>query len=277
MTKNFKALIMKFFRQSNRFYIGIALNSKEIMKYWIFGAYKQVKDILLPPSCAICGGESLSEQNLCAECFGQISFLPAYKCKKCGFKAEQLNDEMICGDCSHHPPIFDYFYGVSEYDEFSASLISRLKFGDQLYLLPCLSHLMASAFPETEESERKENMIITGVPIYWRRRLKRRYNQSDELARYIARYKNISFIPNLVQRIRYTEPQLGKTGSQRRKNLKQAFRLNKKYENIKNAHVILVDDVMTTGTTLQSVAKILKKQNCTISVLVFARVEGHLY
>lgn len=242
------------------------------MRYWILETYKQVKNILLPASCVICGGESLSEQTLCSECFGQIAFLSAYKCKKCGFKAEQLGEELICGDCHRHPPVFDDFYGVSEYNEFAASLITRLKFRDQLYLVPSLSRLMASVLPIVEE-----NTIITGVPIYWRRRLKRRYNQSDELARYIASYKNIKFIPNLVQRIRYTQPQLGKTGSQRRKNLKQAFKLNKKYEDIRDTHVILVDDVMTTGTTLQAVAKILKKQNCKVSVLVFARVEGHLY
>ncbi len=242
------------------------------MKHWAFETYRQIKNIILPASCIVCASESLSEQALCAECFGKITFLPVYKCKRCGFKAEQLDDKGVCGDCNIHIPAFDSFYGVAEYDAFSASLITRLKFNDQLSLVPSLSRLMASVLPDVEDTA-----IITAVPIYWRRRLKRRYNQSDELARYIARYKNINFISNLVQRTRNTQPQLGKSGYQRRKNLKQAFELNKRYKSLKNAHIILVDDVMTTGTTLQAVAKILKKQNHKVSVLVFARVEGHLY
>ncbi len=234
--------------------------------------YEQIKNILLPPSCPICDGDSLSERTLCTECFNKIAFLPAYKCIKCGFVAEQLGQEAICGNCLMKPPAFDAFYGVVQYDEFSSSLITKLKFYDKLQLVPSMGRLMASVMPDVDEST-----IITGVPMYWRRRLGRRYNQSDALAKQIAQYKEIKFIPNLIYRTRYTKPQLGQSGNQRRKNLRKAFALNKKYENLKATHIILVDDVMTTGTTLQAVAKILKKKNHKVSVVVFARVDGHLY
>lgn len=228
------------------------------------------RNIIFPASCAGCGEQCLSEKTLCANCYNQLSFLSPYKCQQCGYEAEHLMNG-ICGNCIQNPPYFERFYGVVKYDDFSGSLVSRLKFSDHLNIVPILGQLMATSLGDIDP-----NIIITAVPLHWRRRIKRRFNQSAELSRYISKVKNIRYIPNLVQRIKATKPQIGQSGYQRQQNLKNAFRFNHKYSALDKGTILLVDDVLTTGSTAQAVAKILKRQGFSVYLLVFARVEGHL-
>lgn len=230
----------------------------------------ELRNIIFPASCAGCGEPCLSEKTLCAKCYNKLNFLSAYKCRQCGYEAEHLMND-ICGNCLQKTPYFEQFYGVVSYDDFAASLVGRLKFGDHLNIVPIIGQLMAASLDDIEPST-----IVTPVPLHWRRRIKRRFNQSAELSRYIGKAKGLQYIPSLVQRIKATKPQIGQSGYQRQQNLKNAFRFNPKYSTLNKGQILLVDDVLTTGSTAQSVAKILKRQGFSVSLVVFARVEGHL-
>lgn len=238
----------------------------------LYSSLKSLSHVIFPNRCHYCGEEAAGEASFCASCYENLTFLSAYKCRYCGYEAEHLLGD-ICGVCLQQPPPFKGFYGVVKYDEFSASLITRLKFKDRLELVPTLAKLMIMELMEFDDGA---DVIMTAVPLHWRRRVKRRYNQSVELSRYIAKKKKLMYIPDLTQRIRATKPQIGQSGYQRQLNLKKAFRFNPKYQNIKRKQVILVDDVLTTGATSQAVAKILKKTGFEVYLLVFARVDGHL-
>ena len=155
------------------------------------------------------------------------------------------------------------FFAFREGDEFS-KIVYQLKYGGMKQLGIFLGELAVKGLKLKFEKEiLNEFELIIPVPLYKTKYRERGYNQSDYICTGINRYLDIKFVPDLVKRLRYTSTQTKLTREQRIDNMKDAFELNKKYKDqIYGKSIIVVDDVVTTGSTMNEVIKVLKDNGC---------------
>ncbi|MBE6449160.1 MAG: ComF family protein [Alphaproteobacteria bacterium] len=228
-------------------------------------------DILLPPRCLICGEIVYKENGLCAKCFSKINFLSNQSCPICGrpytFPIEDGNT-LICGKCLSKPPVLRGLKAVFAYDDFSKNLILPFKHADRTDLVPYLSKLM---FKRGKEFFEEADCIIP-VPLHWKRKLKRKYNQAALLALNIEKLSQKPCLLSVLSRHRYLTSQKNKTRKERLENIKNAFKV-KDANLIKNKKIVLIDDVYTTGATLNECARVLYKAGAKdVVAVVIARV-----
>lgn len=238
--------------------------------------WQKILNVLLPPRCIKCG-KILSEKNgLCPECFNQINFISAPYCYKCGHPFVKENDlkfaaKQYCGACLQKKRfLFDMQRTAFFYDEASKNLILDLKFRDKTVSAQTLANMLYMAGKDIWEQEPD---LIIPVPIHRLRLIKRRFNQSALLVKYLALRVGVSADYSSLIRRQNTVPQVKLTGTARRKNLRQAFAV--KYpQNIKGKKVVLIDDVETTGSTLNECAKVLRKAGAkAVYSITLARTE----
>lgn len=238
------------------------------------GFLQKIINIILPPRCLLCGN-ILSEHNgLCAECFQKMQFVSEPQCARCGrpFLSETENFAAIhqlCGCClQERRPLFKLRRFVFVYDDFSKNLILGFKFMDKTHFAETLANMLRRAGADIWAQ--KPDLLLP-VPIHRRRLLERRYNQSALLVKYLAKQTGTAADYTALQRVRHTIPQVQLSGSARRNNLKHAFAV-KNVAAVKGRKVVLVDDVETTGSTLNECAKALKKAGAKeIYALTLAR------
>lgn len=182
-----------------------------------------------------------------------------------------MGQGVICKDCISETPEFDNLKYIFSYDDYTGKIIKKFKYSDATYLSKYLVNLLyskANFFDERID-------IITSVPITAKKLRTRKYNQSAILAKYLARRLNVKYNNQLLLKVKETDVQAGLNKKERQKNLKDAFILNPKYQNqITGKNILIVDDVYTTGTTMNECAKTIKQTNadCKIFGLVLARV-----
>jgi ComF family protein len=156
------------------------------------------------------------------------------------------------------------------YDDVARTLVHALKYQDRTDLAPAMGRWMARAGQELLT----EADILVPVPLHWRRGWSRRYNQSGALARIISRQSGVKLASEALRRVRATEQQIGLSRSQRASNVQGAFKVaGDRSADIAGRRVILVDDVLTTGATVDACARaLLRAKAAAVDVLVFARV-----
>ena len=233
-------------------------------------------NMVLPPRCIKCG-QVLSERNgICAECFAKITFISAPLCHCCGRPFAggadvKFGAVQYCGECLRKKRhLFALQRSAFIYDDESKDLILNLKFRDRTATAETLADLLYTAGSDIWKE--KPDLIIP-VPIHRLRLLQRRYNQSALLCGYLARKTGIAADYEALVRQRNTVPQVQLSGAARRNNLKQAFAVAYP-QNIKGKKVVLIDDVSTTGSTLNECAKVLRKAGANaIYSLTLARTE----
>jgi len=207
------------------------------------------RNLLLPQSCYLCGAESVR-----ALCPGCLADLPYYSLENtCICCARPLNrefEEMYCAYCQQSPPFFTQTFPIFSYTYPINHLIIAAKFEQNLTILTLLAELMAQHIDYQQIPD-----ALIPVPLHSKRLRERGYNQSLEMAKIVARQLDIPLATSACERIRYTTPQAQLTGSQRKTNLQDAFRSN----HLKKSwqHIVLIDDVMTTGTTVNELASVL--------------------
>lgn len=156
---------------------------------------------------------------------------------------------------------------VFPYNMISKKLILGLKYGARTDLVPLLGNLMILQGKECIEHAD----ILVPVPLYWKRLMQREYNQAGLLAKYIATKTGKKFVPNALKRIKQIHNQKGLNREERLKNVRQSFAVDKK-KTFEGKRVLLIDDVWTTGATIETCCKILLKNGATeITVLTCAR------
>ncbi len=223
-------------------------------------------DMLMPQPCLFCLDHDGEVQGICDACLADMS-RTRHQCLSCGIEIPQSASQ--CGPCLTVPPHFDRVIADFRYIEPLDQLIHRFKFGQQLYLSRTIAELMLKVrqFPATD--------LCVPVPLHKDRQCDRGFNQASEIAQQLCRMspqpeKPLKTSRNLLVRHQATEAQSGLSRDARHRNLKNAFRVDK--GDILGLDVLLIDDVMTTGSTVNECSRILKLAGAaSVTVWVIAR------
>ncbi len=227
----------------------------------------------LPPRCIKCGKVLNGNDNgLCPECFNEINFISRPYCEKCGrpLDEEPTGCAIYCATCLQELKTpFRYSRSAFRYDDGSKNMILSFKFLDKTENAKLLGSFMYNAGKDIWNNGAD---VLIPVPLHYTRLLKRKYNQSALLCQELSRKSGLPIEYTAVQRHIKTRPQVEFSGSARVKNVKNAFRV--KYpEKIRGKHIVLVDDVMTTGSTLKECALVLQQAGAaSVDTLTIARV-----
>lgn len=230
--------------------------------------WHQLIDFAIPLTCPYCDKIIDSKQILCDECYEKIRFIHGTKCYRCGrpLPLEETDEKILCGTCLEKRPIYDQARSVFIYDDFSRKAILRLKYSDRTDFRRFFVHFMLKAGTDLFE----KTDMITPVPLHWKRKLKRMYNQADVLGELIAYKLNKPYHSRLLIRQKNTIAQERKTAKERLQNVKEAFSINKP-ELVHGKTILIIDDVLTTGATVNACAKELKEQGAkAVYVLTIA-------
>lgn len=228
--------------------------------------------VLFPPRCIACGGGVTSDFGLCADCWRETAFIAGLVCDKCGvpLPGEADGQPVFCDDCMTLARPWNRGRAALVYRDTARRLVLALKHGDRLDLVTPLSAWMhRAAVPVLEPG-----MLLAPVPLHRLRLLKRRYNQSALLSQAVARRAGLDHIPDLLVRTRATPSQEGMGRDARFANLGGALAVNaRRVAGLQGRHVLLVDDVMTSGATLAAGADAcIGAGAAAVSVLTLARV-----
>lgn len=225
---------------------------------------------IYPPQCLSCKTIIGENGNLCPDCWEVIHFISGSKCNICGIPFEyEINEAAICGSCMFKKPSYDCARAVFKYDDASRSLITSFKYSDKIAASDYFAKWIArSASDLIDEAD-----LIVAVPLHRIRLFTRRYNQSSLLANSLAKLTKKPIHHNMLRRTKNTKPQAGMMFKQRILNVRGAFKINAKYADlIKGKNIILIDDVMTTGATIEACAKAIKKAGASkVTALTVAR------
>ena len=209
----------------------------------------RVLSVLLPQECVLCGARS-GDALLCAGCADTLPPLPAPRCPVCALPAP---DGGICGACLKSPPAFDACLAVWRYAFPVDKLIQALKFEHRLALAGFFAAAML-------EGPRPGGDLLIPVPLSPQRLKERGFNQAVEIARPLAQALGIPLRRDDCKRTLETVPQTSLPWKERRRNVKHAFECQ---ADLAGKAVIVVDDVMTTGATLDEFARTLKQQGAS--------------
>ncbi|MGI4818897.1 MAG: ComF family protein [Janthinobacterium lividum] len=235
---------------------------------------RALTDLVLPP-LSYDSAKSVASQGLTSALWSQITFLEDPVCDGCGLPYEHDGGGFgidRCAACLSHPHRFSRARAACLYDEHSRGLILGLKHGDQQQNAALFARwLSRAAAPMLDDVD-----AVVPVPLHPLRLLRRRFNQSAEIARPLARTRGLLYLPDSLKRVRLTASQGGKSGRQRRLNVKNAFAVTGRgVQQIKGRHILLVDDVLTTGATANACAEALMAAGARqVDLAVVAGVRG---
>src|ERR1700719_2304871 len=233
-------------------------------------AAKLALDIALPTLCVACR-EPVDGEGVCASCWAKLSFIAPPYCPRLGIPfVYDPGPGLLSMEAIANPPAYQRARAAVRYDDVARTLVHALKYQDRTDLAPAMGRWMARAGRELLDGA---DMLIP-VPLHWRRAWHRRYNQSGALARAIERQSSVKVRGDVLRRIRPTQQQIGLSKPQRASNVQGAFKVSTlRQSEIAGRRVILIDDVLTSGATVDACARaLLRAKAASVDVLVFARV-----
>lgn len=234
-------------------------------------AGRTVLDFLLPPLCLSCARPVSSPGAVCPHCWTGMHFITRPYCERLGTPFEtDLGPGIISLKAIAEPPVFARARAVVRYDGTGRSLVHRLKYSDRLDLAEAMGGLMARSGAEILQGAD----CLVPVPLHARRLLGRRFNQAGELAKAVARQSGVPARCDLLVRRKSTRSQVGLSMAERARNVTGAFAVpDLRRADLAGKRIVLVDDVMTTGATLNAASRVLKRSGAAeVDVLVFALV-----
>lgn len=215
---------------------------------------KAVINFILPPRCLACSELTVSKGEFCANCWSNFEFIAKPYCFSCGCKLDILIlDNLWCGKCFANNPSYDKARSLLKFNEHSKKIIHAFKYQDKTAVAKTFAKLLCLRYSHDIEGID----LIVPVPMNRFKRLFRMYNPAFLLAKEIAITINKPIKPDMLIKTRWTKSQTSLTKSEREKNLVNSLKFNKKHL-IKNKKILLVDDVLTTGATVNKCSKLLK-------------------
>ena len=227
-------------------------------------------------NCIVCDKE-LKEQSkygLCQECLASIRFIEDKICKKCG--RLQFNEADYCLTCQEHKRNFDFARSCVAYDDVAKEIVRGFKFGGKKYFAKYVANFLIERYAKAFDGVNID--VVIPVPLTKKNRIGRGYNQSWEIAKRFADAVDLTADRDIAAKIKETQEQAKLGGKEREENILGAFEVER-LEAVKNKSVLIVDDVMTTGSTASELARVLKKAKAKeVYLLTFAstkyRLEG---
>ncbi len=237
----------------------------------VFDCMQEAADLFFPRCCIACG-EKLFDRSLrcfCRECRVAIQYLESPVCRRCGVEfAARHYEKHFCGDCLQNFPPYTLARSVVRYSEPVKKLLYRLKYREDSSVLPGIADIVSCY----DISEFEHCDYAVPVPLHIRRLRRRGFNQSMLLAElFFQGIAGFSVRSDILVRKIHTVPQTSLDGAARRKNLVKAFEC-RDTEDVSGKRICLVDDVFTTGTTVEECSKTLLKYGAKeVRILTFAR------
>ena len=239
---------------------------------WLRSLPQALGQALLPSSCALCG--ALCDGAVCRPCHARF-VTPTARCPRCANPVGAADAGRECAACLSRRPAFDATVAAADYCAPLDRLVLQLKFGGTLALAPWCAKMLRDSVLGQRDFVLPH--VLCPVPLGPQRLIERGFNQALEIARPLARDLGIGLRAQLAIRVRETLAQSGVSLEQRRRNLRHAFTLAPDaLAMVRDQHIGIVDDVMTSGHTLDELAALFKRFGAArVSNFVFARTPPH--
>ncbi|MGB5834542.1 MAG: ComF family protein [Thiohalocapsa sp.] len=223
-------------------------------------ALRAATALLFPPTCALCGAPGADGLDICRGCRTDLPVI-RHGCSRCALPLPQDSlpvdgRPLLCGACQRRPPPFDHCHAAYRYEDPLPALVGGFKFRGRLNLLRLLGLLLADSL-RTSGADLPD--AIVPVPLHPERLRQRGYNQALELSRVVGRRLKVSVDDGRCARVLATRPQADLDKETRRKNLRGAFAAT---ANMQGAQVAILDDVVTTGSTVTEMTRVLRRAGC---------------
>ncbi len=232
----------------------------------------QMLGLLFPPVCLACRASQEEEEatRFCLDCTDEFAIFGGPFCNGCGKTLPlPLPAGQQCGTCGPRPRRYDRAVALGPYHGLLRELLLKAKRPPGEAVMRALGQLLGRE--RRPELATHDFDVVCPVPMHWRRRVQRLTNSASGLAEVLARELRVPFADRLMRRRRYTPPQSCLPPSGRKTNVRHAFGLGAGYR-LDGAHVLLVDDILTTGATCNEVASVLKRNGAAeVTVAVVAR------
>jgi ComF family protein len=231
-------------------------------------------DAFLPPQCLACAAPVGEAGQLCAECWRGVDFIGPPQCARCGMPFElDTPAETMCGACLKAPPSYDRARAAFGYAGVGRSLVLGFKMADRTFCVPPMTTWLERAGASLIE----DADLLVPVPLHRWRLFARRFNQSALLAHALSRRTGKPWSASALVRLRATAAQATLPAAERRRNVRGAFAVSKRARPlIEGRRLLLIDDVMTTGSTVNACAETLLKEGANaVDVLTLARRDRH--
>jgi competence protein ComFC len=213
--------------------------------------------LFYPAACVVCSSEVERTEYLCESCQQRAPRIRAPFCAKCSEPfTGAITQTFACANCEHRTLHFDSAVAVYRSRGLVRKLVHEFKYGHHRHLRHPLAAWLGETLSDSRLRERHFDLLVP-VPLHPARERERGFNQAALLAELLAQRANLPIRP-ILERIRYTTTQTAYDRSERMENLRDAFRLRKNRD-VRGLHVLLIDDVLTTGSTLSECARMLKR------------------
>ena len=234
--------------------------------------------LFFPADCLLCGKnlEPLNRSFICLDCWKKVKWLPSVCCVRCGrplsfVSDKNLNYPSVCLDCRENPPHFKRLFSPTVYQGVIAEAIKLFKYNGKRGIIRGFIQIIDASIHRFNLTSLGLEAIVP-VPLHSTKLRERGFNQAKELAKVISRYLNVPVWSDYLIRVRYTRPQTKLRRKDREENMKRAFSIRKGAKNRgKGKRILLVDDVYTTGVTLNEASYEMKKDGAEVFSFTLAR------